>query len=72
MKFVIGTVRKEFYSRVLELIDHARQIEKLRHQPEEVVNQNGDINERKRRGIFLYIFNTPFWQWVLPKSITHD
>ena len=33
---------------------------------EEVVNQNGDINEWERRGIFLIIFNTP----VLPVGTT--
>ena len=32
----------------------------------EVVNQNGDIYEWKRRGIFLIIFNTP----VLPVDTT--
>ena len=38
------------------MLGHARQIKKLTHQPKEVVNQNGDINEWKRRGIFLLIF----------------
>ena len=42
-----------------EVLGHARRIEKLAHQPKEVVNQNGDINEWKRRGIFLLIFYHP-------------
>ena len=50
-----------------------RRIEKLRHQPKEVVNQNGDINEWKRRGIFVHIFlPPPFCQWIRPKSINHN
>ena len=32
----------------------------------ELVNQNGDINEGKLRGIFLIIFNAP----VLPVDMT--
>ena len=41
-------------------------VRKLTHQPKELVNQNSDINEWKRRGIFLIIFNTP----VLPVDTT--
>ena len=43
----------------MEVLGHARQIEKLTHQPKDVVNQNGDINEWKRRGIFLLILYHP-------------
>ena len=43
----------------MEVLDHARQIEELTHQPKELVNQNGDINEWKRRGFFLLIFYHP-------------
>ena len=41
-------------------------IRKLTHQPKKVVNQNGDIKEWKRRGIFLLIYTTP----VLPMDTT--
>ena len=35
--------------------------------------KNGDINEWKRRGIFLLIFlPPPFCQWIRPKSINHN
>ena len=50
----------------MEVLGHERQIEKLKHQPRELVNQNSDIKERKRRGIFLIIFNT----LVLPVDTT--
>ena len=36
------------------------------HQPKELVNQNNDLYERRRRGIFLIIFNTP----VMPVDTT--
>ena len=36
----------------MEVLGHARQIEKLTHQPKELVNQNSDTNEWKRRGKF--------------------
>ena len=64
-------LRKMFQSRFLELIDHAQRIEQLIHQPKELLNQNGYINDWKRRGFFLIIFNTPFCQWIRPKSIDH-
>ena len=39
---------KIFWSLILEALDQARQIEKLTHQPKELVNQNCDIYEWKR------------------------
>ena len=38
----------------------------LTNQQKEVVNQIGDINEWKRRGMFLITFNTP----ILPVDTT--
>ena len=69
---MMGMVRQDFYSFFLEVLGHARRIEKLTHQPKELVNQNGDIDEWKRRGIFLIIFNTPVCWWIWPKSIIHN
>ena len=37
-----------------------------------IVKQNGDINEWKRRGIFLIIFNTPVLPVATTKSIIHN
>ena len=37
-------------------LDHARRIEKLTHQPQQLVNQNGDMNDWKRRGVLLNQF----------------
>ena len=69
MYIMTGMVRENIlttYPVFLEVFGHAKLIEKLTHQPKEVVNQNGDINEWKRRGFFLIIFNTP----LLPVDTT--
>ena len=42
-----------FYELIMELLDHAQWAGIVRHQPNELVNQNGDIGEWKLRGIFL-------------------
>ena len=59
MNIMMGMVREDILTTYFELLGHARRIEKLTHQPKEVVNQNGDINEWKRRGIFLLILYHP-------------
>ena len=59
-------VREDILTIFLEVLGHAQRIEKLTHQPKELVNQKCDINEWKRRGVFLIIFNTP----VLPVDAT--
>ena len=40
---------KVILSQILEVFNQARRIEIVKHQPKELVNQNGDIIERKRR-----------------------
>ena len=60
---MMGMVREDILT---TYFGHSRQVEELTRQPKEVVNQNGDINEWKRRGIFLLIFTTP----VLPVDTT--
>ena len=50
---------KIFVPLILDVLGPALWIEKLTHQPKEVVNQNSDIYEWKRRGIFLLIFYHP-------------
>ena len=57
---------KILQSFILVALGNARRIEKLTHQPKELVNQNCDKNQWKRRGIFLIISNTP----VLPVDRT--
>ena len=47
---------KTFQQLFLEIVDHARQIEYLTNQPKPLVNQNSDIKEWKRRGIFPIFF----------------
>ena len=59
-------VREDNLTTYCGILDLARRIEKLTDQSKELVNQNSDINEWKRRGIFLIIFNTP----VLPVDTT--
>ena len=63
---MMGWFGKMFQPLILEVLGHARWIEKLTHRAKELVNQNSDINEWKRIGIFLIIFNTP----VLPVDTT--
>ena len=59
-------VREDILTIFLKVTGHAQRIEKLTHQRKELVNQKCDINEWKRRGVFLIIFNTP----VLPVDTT--
>ena len=59
-------VREDILTIFLEVLGHAQRIEKLRHHPKELVNQKCDINEWKRRGVFLIIVNTP----ILPVDKT--
>ena len=49
-------VRDDNLTTCLKSTWHARRIEYLTHQPKELVNQNVDINEWKRRRIFLNNF----------------
>ena len=79
MTIMMGRVREDILFReehlgkplILGLLDHARQFVQLKHQPNELVNQNGDTNEWIRRGSFLFFINTPFCQWIQPKSVKH-
>ena len=59
-------VREDILTIFLKVLGQAQRIEKLTHQRKELVNQKYDINEWKRRGVFLIIFNTP----VLPVDTT--
>ena len=43
----MGMVKEDILNTYWEVLDHARGIEKLTHQPKEVVNQSGDRNEWK-------------------------
>ena len=52
----MGMIGEDFLIAFLKVLEYARQTENVTHQPKEIVNQNGDINEWKRRGIFLIIF----------------
>ena len=49
-------------------ITWSRATNKKTHQPKELVNQNGDINVWKRRGVSLLTFTTP----VLPVDTTNN
>ena len=62
----MGMVREDILTTYFGLLGDAQRIGKLTHQPKQLLNQNGDINEWKRKGIFLTIFNTP----VLPVDTT--
>ena len=64
----MGMAREDILTTYFGSIWPRAGIEKLTHQPKEVVNQNGDINEWKRRGVFLLIFTTP----VLPVDTTNN
>ena len=63
---MIGKVTEDISTTCLEVLCHARQRKQPTQQLKEVVNQHGDINEWKRKGIFVTIFNTP----VLPLDTT--
>ena len=66
MNIMMGMVREDILTTYFGSTWSRATNRKLTHQPKEVVNQNGDINEWKRRGIFLLIFTTP----VLPVDTT--
>ena len=48
---MMGMVREDILPSLFEVLGQVQRIEELTHQPK-VVNQNGDTNEWKRRGIF--------------------
>ena len=67
MDIKLGMVREDILTTYFgSVFDLAQQVEKPIHPPKEVVNQNGDINEWKRRGTFLLICTTP----VMPVDTT--
>ena len=68
MDIMMGMVREDFLIASFENTWSPWRVKKLKHQPKELVNQNGDRNEWKWRGIFLIIFNIP----VLPVDTTKD
>ena len=48
MDIMRGIVKEDILIAFLEVLDQARQIEKLTHQPKELVNQKCDIYEWRR------------------------
>ena len=55
----MGMARRDFLKAIFQVLDHARQIQNVTHQPEDFCYQNGDIYERNRRGYFVIIDNNP-------------
>ena len=72
MDIITGMVGKDILFGRLGKIGHVQQIQRLTHQPKHFVNQNSELNEWKRGGIFLIFLTSPFSQWARPKTTNHN